>query len=406
MDWCGCSPNDFRLDDWTRIQTTQPRQLYFARKFEPIVNQAVLLKLELWLHGMEKPSHKVANLHGYWQNLYHYRDRHQSSSNHDDDSLMTVVSAALRAWSSKSSCLIETIGKPLEVTSYHLKDRYKYTLILFDIVSIKSSRIEIAFKPQSINSWYQIAPCALIERVDELIVSSAYDQKEQITRNFARILSPYSEPVLIYKFFPDSSNHNINNNNNDKSSNLTCLWIDPYGNFVDISEIVIDEKAVQGHSKPTLLKQPHQPGIWTVKLIYRDLLFAEVKFLITPLQFYAGSPVTDNRKQSNIINNGSTLVTITSDYFNKFLPALITRSASSNNNKFFGQNLLDWIDSLFNQFYVVEKMCLDDDDDHKTTVCGIIEHCSRTNWSSLAVDAKSAIDSYYLNQTSGSFVIW
>lgn len=66
VDWCGCSPNDFKPDDWLRIQNTESRHLYFARKFEPIINQAVILQLEQWLYGFDFSR----NPNSYW-----HRDR-------------------------------------------------------------------------------------------------------------------------------------------------------------------------------------------------------------------------------------------------------------------------------------------------------------------------------------------
>lgn len=88
VDWCGCSPNDFRPEDWSRIQNTLEKQLYFARKFEAIVNQEIILQLELWLNGknLEKQDQFVQNLYGYWQNIYHFKDFVLNS----DDGLLTL----------------------------------------------------------------------------------------------------------------------------------------------------------------------------------------------------------------------------------------------------------------------------------------------------------------------------
>lgn len=48
-DWCGCSPNDFKPEDWIRLQATETKQLFFGRKFEPVVNQLVILQLGTYL---------------------------------------------------------------------------------------------------------------------------------------------------------------------------------------------------------------------------------------------------------------------------------------------------------------------------------------------------------------------
>ena len=46
VDWCGCSPNDFLWPlDWAKINATAAKSVYFARKFEAVVNQEVINKV-------------------------------------------------------------------------------------------------------------------------------------------------------------------------------------------------------------------------------------------------------------------------------------------------------------------------------------------------------------------------
>lgn len=72
VDWCGCSPNDFRSADWSRLVATQSKPLFFARKFEPIVNQNVINKLQ----QMFDPNfdRKIRAVESYWHNEYHCED--------------------------------------------------------------------------------------------------------------------------------------------------------------------------------------------------------------------------------------------------------------------------------------------------------------------------------------------
>lgn len=53
------------------FQATSTSQLFFARKFEAIINQAIINKVEEWVYG--PPSNSV-NLLGYWQSIYHQAD--------------------------------------------------------------------------------------------------------------------------------------------------------------------------------------------------------------------------------------------------------------------------------------------------------------------------------------------
>ena len=59
-------------EDWSKLEGTRPRQLFFARKFEPIVHQGVLNKVEEWTKNITiEESHAK---HSYWQNVYHAAD--------------------------------------------------------------------------------------------------------------------------------------------------------------------------------------------------------------------------------------------------------------------------------------------------------------------------------------------
>lgn len=302
VDWCGCSPNDFRLDDWTRIQSTQSRQLFFARKFEPIINQAILLKLELWLFNLEKPSKKVTNLHSYWQSIYHYLDL----SPPIDDGFKTLLNSIIRLWLKTTNCTKDSIKKIISSSSYHSRDLYEATLVYF--VVGEGENIEIGFSP--LEHTYLASPSSLAKRFDYITITTDFDQKEQISRNWARSLSPFSEPVLVYKL--KSSEGSI-------VYNISCLWIDPTGILLDVSDISIDENGGIGSSKPSL-KQPHLPGAWTVKIVQQQLLIAEIKFLIIPLEFHRGNPLTS--KQAPLVNGGSTSRTVIENY-DKFLGKLL-----------------------------------------------------------------------------------
>lgn len=333
---------------------------------------------------------QVVNLHSYWQSVYHHVDLSPSI----DDGLKTTITSVGRTWSktiSNNTCTVEP-KRTITATTYHVMDTYKFTLVHFKVIAdSREVDIEVAFRP--INMTYLVAPSALTKRIEELSVSSDFDQKEQISRNFPRILSPYSEPVLIYKFA--SSETTI-------IHNISCLWIDPTGTLSEITDISVDENAIIGHSKP-LMKQPHLPGAWAVKLIQHDALIAEAKFLVTPLEFYSGLPIT--AKQAALIHGGSHSRVIT-DSFEKFLKSrydeTMLKAVSVSNAKRIGRELREWIDALFAKFYVVERMCAVK---KNVEVCGVqMEECEKTTWSSYAPDPKSVIGE--VNKTTGAFDIW
>ncbi|KAG5899486.1 hypothetical protein JTB14_015197 [Gonioctena quinquepunctata] len=393
VDWCGCSPNDFRPEDWSRIQNTLPRQIFFARKFEPIVNQEVILQLELWLFGLEKPSTEVENLYGYWQSIYDYHDMGVTP----DDGLLTTGNGIKRLVSNKlhktnSSCDVE-LDSLLQVNSYHFKDTYRFNLFTFN--TSETYRLEVAIKPINHIS-VKTKNSLLMEHLEVFIVSSDYDQKEQMSRNFMRILSPFSEPALVYSFIPFKVA--------SKVYNLTCLWISPVGQLYEVDEFTVDEHSLIGHVKPSL-KQPILPGRWQVKLIYTNTLLVETKFLITPLEFYSGSPFKEG--QINLVNSGSKTTKGYKESFQKFLPTESERTQletwSHSNSEKTGSSLIRWIDQLQAEFYGIVKMCVVSS--ASMDVCGFkLNACMKTNWSSFAPDPKSAI--HTINETTGSFDIW
>lgn len=242
VDWCGCSPNNFRPDDWARIQNTLVRQLYFARKFESTVNQAVILQLELWLHNLDSPSKEVPNLHGYWQSIYHHRDLEINQN----DGLLTLSNSVKRSYLKSLKDPTDCDLTLVEVTSYHHNDSYIYTLFMY---SLAADRVEIAVKPKRRLSLLKNS--TLMDRLDLLMVTSDYDQKEQLSRNFLRVLTPFSEPVLVYGFSRWSSNSRV--------YNLTSIWVGPDGHLYDVVEFFVDQSSVAGGVKSGL-KQPILPG--------------------------------------------------------------------------------------------------------------------------------------------------
>lgn len=380
VDWCGCSPNDFKPEDWIRIQNTESKQLFFARKFEPIVNQAVILHLEHWLYG-EDATKNVTNLNAYWQSIHNHLDLGSI-----DDALLTITWSVARI-KGKKLCKLQP-QKVLDVTSYHNDDTYQQTLVLADYGDLK---LEIGIKPRK--SFHIIKSSLLTKRLDSLIVSSEYDQKEQILRNFARILGPYSEPTLVYQF-------NASPYASASTYNVSFLWIDPTGNLIEISDAVVEEGLTLSHVSPNL-KQPLLPGVWNVKLVYKSEIAAVVKFLVTPLQYFGGNIIKQN--QVNFIHGGVTVNNEFDESYMKFLPDLSERERlerlSQANAKRYDVDLEEWIDSLIMAFYHFENVC------YLGKPCSKdLQLCTDTKWSSFAPDPKS--DLGQLNETTGRFHPW
>lgn len=69
--------------------------------------------------------------------------------------------------------------------------------------------------------------------MQNFIVSSDFDQKEQMSRDFIRIISPHTEPVLIHQWAPG-----------DKSFLVTFLWLNPHGKLANVTSMNIDGSAL------------------------------------------------------------------------------------------------------------------------------------------------------------------
>lgn len=340
VDWCGCSPNNFKPEDWLRIQNTENRLLFFARKFEPIINQAVIRHLELWLFKSDIVNQSI-NLDSYWQNVYHHLDIHPSR----DEALMTVSDIAINLKCDKISSTPCNIvpSKIQEITSFHVNDSYQSTLVLFEALvnNIDVIILETSLRPKNksiLKKSYHLA-----QRLHYFSVSSDFDQKEQVLRNFPKTLGPYSELVLLY-IFNASSEVNFDNHN------VTVAWINPGEKLVEVNDFIVGSDYVIGHIKPSL-KLPLLPGSWTVKLYNNNVVFAKLSFLVVPLK-------------NNLIQD------VHSDF---------STDKNSNENKYY----------LFVNFYEIGDICTVKD---IRNLCNIsLPQCKNTSWSSLAPDPKSYI---------------
>ena len=128
---CGCSPNDFLADDWTKLEGTKARQLFFARKFEAIVHQGVVNKVEDWVEGEGTVPETSKN--SYWQNVFHHEDVKPSMN--------TDVLAAMLALevSTMSECKI-SLTSLLEATTLAVDSNRDSNLLLLEAVDISSSQ--------------------------------------------------------------------------------------------------------------------------------------------------------------------------------------------------------------------------------------------------------------------------
>ena len=128
---CGCSPNDFLPDDWTKLEGTKARQLFFARKFEAIIHQGVVNQVEDWVEGEGTVPETSKN--SYWQNIFHHEDVKPSMNT---DALAAMLALEV---SSLSQCKV-SFTSLLEATSLAVDSKRDSILLLLEAVDLSSSQ--------------------------------------------------------------------------------------------------------------------------------------------------------------------------------------------------------------------------------------------------------------------------
>lgn len=368
VDWCGCSPNDFKPEDWPRLLATENKQLFFARKFEPIINQAVVLKVEEWMFGPY--AGEYPNLNNYWQSVYHIQDK----SPKPDKALVALAESLAR----QKSLDRYTIKSVVEVTTFLEKDRYRGFLVHHETDQFGDSgehiHLELWARPQQFG---QVARATAIgKRVRNVEVSTDFDPKEQVARNFGKFLSPTSEPVFVLYLSNDPAATG--------SQNLSVLWLNPSGRLADVTELLVDgsNPAINVFFAKTNVKSPLQAGIWTAKLVSENSLIAQCKFLIVP-SISTKDAIVDLPKSNQV----ATAQQI--KQWDAYLPdepdaALMERKALEN-SKLTGLEQIAWIDRLVSKLYITKDICV-----VSASIALVdLQQCTDTTWSSFSPDPKS-----------------
>ncbi|XP_055510028.1 xylosyltransferase 2-like [Leucoraja erinacea] len=149
VDWCGCSPNDFKPQDFIRLQQ-MTRPTFFARKFESTVNQEVIDILDSHLYGNYPPG--TAALKAYWENIFDQMDGVSSLTNAAITSYLIFFKLALskvQAWlqGTDSSCRYEPLGYPLSVHLYFYDDQFQGYLVMQQVKNVTTGQKE------TLESW-------------------------------------------------------------------------------------------------------------------------------------------------------------------------------------------------------------------------------------------------------------
>ncbi|CAH3106757.1 unnamed protein product [Pocillopora meandrina] len=391
VDWCGCSPNDFKPEDLPRLKSKSTN--FFARKFEAIVNQEVINQLDAWLYDPYPTD--TQGLNYYWENLFHREDSITKTS----DVFRTFFHAfarvgekSLKAAASQGAksqkCPSGRVLDIQEITLLNQHDQFGGLLVLYDVeYSTKDGDKQVV----TLESW--LAPLSHEEllnlnmsngpqRLVGLEVGTSWDQKERVFRNMARLMGPWDDPVLVHRWV------------HGKAFDVKLMWVDPINVVTGIYEMRVVDNWVVSFHKPTF-KKPMRPGKWTIKMIFshkgEDMVIGQTKFLVVPLSFSKGQPISSNEAVAansgppgGIYNANDFLIEFDREANNT--EALATNAAE--NSRKSGEPLHDWIDNVTEYFWTVESSCIVQG---KIPGCEQIPQCESTSWSSRSPDPKSEI---------------
>ena len=157
-----------------------------------------------------------------------------------------------------------------------------------------------------------------------------------------------------------------------------------------IYQMKVEENWVISFHKPTFNK-PLRPGTWKVKIVYNEnTVLGEVSFLVVPLAYHKGKPVT----LENVVNsnNGPSAGLYSSDFIIEFDREANDTSKRvkefTENSYHTGSRLENWIDKLVSDYWIIKDSCVVG---NSLSGCGNLESCHRTSWSSRSPDLKSEI---------------
>ena len=391
--------SDLLPDDWHKINATAKKQLFFGRKFEPVVSQSVLDMVDVWIDGGNRFIDHSSRTR-YWQNMYHHID----VSPKPDEAMLDVARALCELGNdvflpdTDASTSTFHFSALYEITSYHKDDLLEGILLRFSNKDEKTKQIKHFELLMSNRNDVTVQHVKV--RHGELTVSTKFDPKELIFRNFINAMDTDSEPVLMYSFSEATSG------GRDDSLQLKAVWVDPNGDIAATNDMDISKNSTKEIVKLGQSKEPLVHGIWTVIVAETNTLqpLAWVPFLVMPKSVDDG--VKNGQKQSYAVSAEDQ--GLLAKLLKKPQDNLGQKLAQLNNDLLQnGKEKGRWLQKkLLKEFYTVKSMCeatsirdTTNENDYKGHLSLKLPNCEdETEWSSLSFDFKSSI-SHFDEQT-------
>ncbi|XP_022092486.1 xylosyltransferase 1-like isoform X2 [Acanthaster planci] len=384
VDWCGCSPNDFKPEDMYKTKPNRPA--YFARKFEPVINQAVINQLDSFLYGaypLGTPGDRT-----YWQSLYHHEDGGTEAAG---DVVLTVYQSFVRQMAAHINlvsqgqpfshhCAYSIKSSPTEVTMFFQNDDFRGVIVSVEGQTPKGTTDVLEVWLSLAREYRILSYVGPSTRLQKFQVGTQYDLKERVLRNFANIMGPEDSPVVFIKWKPG------------EQVQVTISWIDPTNHIAGSFDTTVDHDKEETHHSPPF-KKPLRPGKWYVKLLYQWMVVAEVEFLIVPQALAEGRPI--QRYDSTLLNSGVPNDSYVEKDFSSMKPifqladsaTLVEEANKRARND--GEALHDWVDEILGQHWSVMGFCVAPTNGSKLAECRQFKPCYSQSWSTLSPDPKS-----------------
>ncbi|XP_057716974.1 xylosyltransferase 1-like [Corythoichthys intestinalis] len=384
VDWCGCSPNDFKPADMPRFQQAS-RPAFFARKFEATVSQEVINQLDAQLFGTPAPG--LPGLNAYWENVY---DRETDAA--PTDAALSHFHAFARMGLERATvsargrpvydaCRYEGTGQPLSVHMYFLSDRFQGYLVRHvatELGSGRSETLETWVTPR--DHFSQDKRPHPDNRLLHIQVGREWDAKERLFVTRGGLLGPEDAPSAALRWRRGSGN-----------LTATVVWIDPTNVIAATYDVRVDAGAEVTHYRPPLAG-PLRPGIWTLKVLDRWSPLGQTAFLIAPLQFRRGRPISP--EEASVVHGGPPGKSYMEQSFHGLNPVLrlplslgAVEEAEANAG-LTGAPLRRWLDRLLAGFWAASDVCSAASGE---PACPALRRCRRSAWSSYGPDPKSQL---------------
>ncbi|XP_031416576.1 xylosyltransferase 2 [Clupea harengus] len=382
VDWCGCSPNDFKPPDLVRIQQLT-RPTFFARKFESTVNQEAMDILDTHLYGQYPPGTRA--LKAYWESVHEREDGQNTLSDVQLTAYTSFTRLGLHSLQGKGAdCKFEPIGFPASVHLYFYDDRFQGYLVKQEVQTASGGRdtLEVWSVPQ--------APLQLennlreFERLKHLEVGTEWDPKERIFRNFGGVMGPLDEPVAVQRWA--------------RGPNLTAtvVWIDPAHVVAASYDVGVEAEAEFTQYRPPL-QRPLRPGVWHVRVLRLWERMAETRFLVTPLAYRTHQPFKTG--EHGWLHAGPAGDLYLEQSFQQLssvlrLPALEAGLQEARGHaQLQGAELEAWVDGGFSSFWSAGGVCSSSSAAAAagSSSCGALGSCTEASWSSMTPDPKAEL---------------